>query len=237
LVEVTGIADGVSGLKEVQFTWKYEGLPDVVARYTGQGTQPHSGTSVVRLYDDGWRVEGLHLLENARVPFPGFPQEVLKTIQDAERFKKELLRLTTTPSREISKRTFKYAMAYDGSNPSFFQLTITDVDVQCAYWRQGDQRSFKNTIPYGDMGPEPVLLSQHEAKGLTLDVVPSKPGEGLIEISQWKDDPHRPRGDIEGLEGASREILSSNARWRLYRSCLEKAQEEKNWERFNACAR
>jgi hypothetical protein len=54
-VEITGIADGLlPNTKEVGFVWRYGDIPSVAKRYVVDGG---SGTAVLRLYDDGWRLE------------------------------------------------------------------------------------------------------------------------------------------------------------------------------------
>jgi hypothetical protein len=62
--EVTGITDAPmeSGTKVVQFKWEYVDVPDFVNRYTGTIGIPHKeGEALIRLYDDGWRVEQVHI--------------------------------------------------------------------------------------------------------------------------------------------------------------------------------
>ncbi len=63
VVEVTGIADAPLALgaqmKEVKYSWVLD-LPEPVRRYTGAKGQGE-GHAVLRLYDDGWRVEELQV--------------------------------------------------------------------------------------------------------------------------------------------------------------------------------
>ncbi len=63
LVDVTGIADAPFGtgthMKEVRYTWTLD-LPEPVRRYTGTKGEGE-GNAILRLYDDGWRVEELHV--------------------------------------------------------------------------------------------------------------------------------------------------------------------------------
>lgn len=70
VVEVTGITSGIDELlgseaiKEVQFTWKYVGLSEVVTRYSGEiwgKIIVYEGAALMKLYDDGWRVEQVEL--------------------------------------------------------------------------------------------------------------------------------------------------------------------------------
>jgi hypothetical protein len=63
LVTVTGIADAATpgaaqGVKEVQFSWEYDGLPSLAKRFAVAGG---TGVAYLRLYDDGWRVEHLEI--------------------------------------------------------------------------------------------------------------------------------------------------------------------------------
>lgn len=59
-LEVTGITDGPqAGVKVVNFTWRYTGTVDAVNRYTGTTGVNHQGQAVMKLYDDGWRVENV----------------------------------------------------------------------------------------------------------------------------------------------------------------------------------
>jgi hypothetical protein len=62
-VEVTGIKDAPfdKDSKVVQFTWEYVDVPEPVNRYTGTTAGLHSGEALFKLYDDGWRIEGLQV--------------------------------------------------------------------------------------------------------------------------------------------------------------------------------
>jgi hypothetical protein len=63
-IEVTGITDAPigTGTKVVQFKWEYVDVPDFVNRYTGTTGIPHEeGQALLKLYDDGWRVEEVHI--------------------------------------------------------------------------------------------------------------------------------------------------------------------------------
>jgi len=60
VIEITGIADApfVTGVKEVAFTWEWQGVPDLVRAYCN--VSPLEGNALIRLYDDGWRIENLN---------------------------------------------------------------------------------------------------------------------------------------------------------------------------------
>jgi hypothetical protein len=61
VAEVTGISDAVSplggeqnNLKEVQFRWEYSDIEGATKRFVSRGG---TGVALLRLFDDGWRVE------------------------------------------------------------------------------------------------------------------------------------------------------------------------------------
>lgn len=65
VIEVTGLADGAGTLgppgttKEAQFTWKWDwdAVPKEAKPFFGAEPKPSKGQAVLKLYDDGWRVE------------------------------------------------------------------------------------------------------------------------------------------------------------------------------------
>jgi hypothetical protein len=59
--EVTGITDAPPnvGGKIVDFTWRLSDAPDYVNKYTGTTGSPQKAQALFRLYDDGWRVDGI----------------------------------------------------------------------------------------------------------------------------------------------------------------------------------
>jgi hypothetical protein len=65
VIEVTGVADGPSPAttKEVQFTWKWDfgQIPNEVKSFLGPEPKPSEGAALLKLYDDGWRVEELRV--------------------------------------------------------------------------------------------------------------------------------------------------------------------------------
>lgn len=67
LVEVTGITSPPMGGESVRlatFTWRYAGLSDIAARYTGEQGVVHNGEAALQLFDDGWRLQDLDLNEH-----------------------------------------------------------------------------------------------------------------------------------------------------------------------------
>jgi hypothetical protein len=77
VVEVTGITDipMMQNMKEAEFKWRYVDLPEVIARYCGQGKKPHDGTATFQLFDDGWRVKEVRVVETGRESFV-WPKEL-----------------------------------------------------------------------------------------------------------------------------------------------------------------
>lgn len=70
-IEVTGMTDAVlpsnsAKIKEVQFTWAYHLVPGPLNRFVINGG---SGKALIRLYDDGWRVENVDLSPNMNAPY------------------------------------------------------------------------------------------------------------------------------------------------------------------------
>jgi hypothetical protein len=67
VVEVTGVADGpgfegpAGTIKDVQFTWKWDwdAVPKELKTFLGPEPKPSKGEALLKLYDDGWRVEEL----------------------------------------------------------------------------------------------------------------------------------------------------------------------------------
>ena len=64
IIEITGIADipMMTGMKEVEFTWRFLDIPDAVKDHeTVEDVEyyqkVHEGSATLRLYDDGWRIE------------------------------------------------------------------------------------------------------------------------------------------------------------------------------------
>lgn len=58
LIEVTGISDNSEGEKRVEYTWQWDGGAQPSAlRSAMQMDKPHQESVIVKLYDDGWRIE------------------------------------------------------------------------------------------------------------------------------------------------------------------------------------
>jgi hypothetical protein len=150
VVSITGIADATVGrnLKEVQFRWRYVGLSEAAARYTGQGVSPHDGVAVVRLYDDGWRVEDIQLNETGRVPFRYDPvllaraqraeAETERTRQEAARQRDRALETMRQAQQDraererIAKISTKKIASYTLENVGRESVTTTSLEVSDA---------------------------------------------------------------------------------------------------------
>jgi hypothetical protein len=83
ILEVTGIAgppQGGENFKVATFTWRYADLPEVVARYTGESVT-HEGEAAFQLFDDGWRVQEIHLHEHQKLADFHWPPELEQKLQ------------------------------------------------------------------------------------------------------------------------------------------------------------
>ena len=70
-IEVTGITDAAiasnsAKIKEVQFSWRYHDVPGPLNRFIVSGG---TGEAVIRLYDDGWRLENINLSPRFNDPY------------------------------------------------------------------------------------------------------------------------------------------------------------------------
>lgn len=134
VTEVTGIADHPLGpsVKEAQFRWKYEGLDELVARLTGQGSEPHTGEALLRLYDDGWRVEDVEVKETARVSFR-MDEGRVEAVENARRDTAALERAAMTPTKLLAEYRFAVTPPPQRQRPdptyNTYEVRVTDVDV------------------------------------------------------------------------------------------------------------
>jgi hypothetical protein len=99
--EITGIADAGQGMKEVLFHWSMVNVPDVLKPFVAVGG---TGRAVMRLYDDGWRVEnGPSLSNDTTPPTLTAPQKAqLDRLREAERN-----RLRETAAKAQSAETLR----------------------------------------------------------------------------------------------------------------------------------
>jgi TonB family protein len=143
VIEVTGITAEGTDQRRVVFTWKYTGLSDVVVRYTGQGPGAHDGVALLRLYDDGWRLENVvQLKETGRVPLRADANRIRRTEEtaretadvreEAERARKEVElaraereRVAKTPTRTIASYPFVRRDKWNGR----LRITTTIVKI------------------------------------------------------------------------------------------------------------
>jgi hypothetical protein len=102
LVEVTGITSppqAGEGVRLATFTWRYTGLSDIAARYTGEQGVVHNGQAVFQLFDDGWRLRNLALNEDqGLVAFQWSPE-----LQQQLYRQLALLRLQSDRGLELAK--------------------------------------------------------------------------------------------------------------------------------------
>jgi ankyrin repeat protein len=215
VVAVTGITDNGPGGSEklVLFTWRYSALPEVVSRYTCQGGQPHEGHALVRLFDDGWRVQNLELPENHRVAFTGVSAAVAKNEADAASRRVQADRI----SRVATSTMGTYRFSVRGRNPNGayqtnYQLQVTDVSVRLlgnrtawgekeVWFGDIDRVELRSTIIDG-VGPQvPELLVWHR-DGFTYSS-PLIQGEQNV-------------GNLSDLPGAQRALAQAVANWRRW---------------------
>jgi hypothetical protein len=58
VIDVNGITDGpMAGTKIVLFTYAFKDVPAFVSRYIAAANKTIPGKAVLKLYDDGWRVQ------------------------------------------------------------------------------------------------------------------------------------------------------------------------------------
>lgn len=102
IVEVTGITSppmGGESVKLATFTWRYAGLSDIAARYTGEQGVVHNGEAALQLFDDGWRLQNLDLNEHqGLVAFQWSPQ-----LQEQLYRQLAALRLQSSRGLELAK--------------------------------------------------------------------------------------------------------------------------------------
>ncbi len=143
VVEVTGISDYPmgNGVKQVNFTWRYKDLPSVAARYTGQGKKPHEGKALMKLYDDGWRVEEVAAEETAREPF----EWTAELTAEAERQHKaaaeaERQKAAAAAARQRYEETAKTPSTTLGSYHLLEgEMSVTDAGVK---WKGDNYQNF-----------------------------------------------------------------------------------------------
>jgi hypothetical protein len=182
IVEVTGIADAPVGrnTKEVQFRWRYVGLPEVVARYCGQGPVAHDSTALLRLYDDGWRVEQLELKETSRIPFAGVPAAVVnREVEARDRFVARL-KQSTLPTHRIGT----YSWSYNGymRKRESAQAVLTDagfrVGSACYWFGQISSLKQERYPPNSGYSNELQIVAffKSSSAGLRLEATDALPG-------------------------------------------------------------
>lgn len=148
VVEITGLADAPIGnaVKECKFKWRYSGLSLIVGRYTGQADLQHDGHALLRLYDDGWRVEEVNLSETAAAAFRHDPiseergrlaiQRRREAEDEAGRARAERERIARTPTHTIGTHTVLWRPVGHGETETW-TVTVTDVSMDLEYKSSG----------------------------------------------------------------------------------------------------
>lgn len=131
VVAVTGIA--VSGpaenINRADFTWRYTGLSEIVARHACQGNAPHEGEAYLQLYDDGWRVERITSLnETGRVAFSIDPV-LVERVQEAAHERQQQEQAAKASTRVLAEYVF------DPPDGGFAgeKLIVTDTNITLVY--------------------------------------------------------------------------------------------------------
>lgn len=151
VVEITGIADAVTplagtlpGSKEVQFRWEYANVEGPVRRFVVTGG---TGVAILRLFDDGWRVEDLKTQEgtegfslNASEQAAAEGDRQTETARQAEEAKRVAEEARRTQEREqrlaalvaASKNPTKTIGTFNGTDAFVgrpLKVVLTDVGV------------------------------------------------------------------------------------------------------------
>ena len=136
LFEVTGIADAVTPLagqkggsiKEAQFNWEYANVPPIPKRIIAKGG---TGTAIVRLFDDGWRIDEIRI-QSSMEPFSLSPEEEaaaeLERKVERERWN-SMVRNASTLTKEIYRwtRSRRYPPLQAVFSDVGLEVTITPV--------------------------------------------------------------------------------------------------------------
>lgn len=168
---VTGIANFPlgEGVKEAQFTWRYDPLPRVAARYA---VVSGTGKALFRQFDDGWRLENLDLEEKKTTPnFSAAEQAENQKMVDAELERRKMasqakqkriaeLELILAESRVIHREILTSQFVWDGPyNKSFGEpgaiVKVQDAGLSYQNWK----RSF--FVSYDQM--KPMLIGEYTA--------------------------------------------------------------------------
>jgi hypothetical protein len=189
VIEVTGIADAPVGnsVKEVSFTWRYVGLAEVVARYTGQGQSPHESKGALRLYDDGWRIEELMLNESARVPFAGVPESILRNEAEGRQRFLEHLQQSTRAGKSIATFQWRgYTYRWNDSERESTKVGVSDVALRfegqhsyCLWFGQIDRLEVRRTPigPRNMLHREIILWRKDNSSATTIAAPDADPGD------------------------------------------------------------
>lgn len=191
---VTGIANAVTpfggapgDVKEVQYQWEYNNLKGPARRFIVRGG---TGVALMRLYDDGWRIEEISIKEGTQ-GFVLSPAEKAEADKDRraelERKRAEQERLAQEAERkrrEKEKRdrliaeskkvkrtigSFTCLDSFRGKNRSGRTISLTDVSVNHSCRTRED-------IWYGDIDEHIRTKCKQTAMGWTKPCVIINPG-------------------------------------------------------------
>jgi len=142
--EITGIADAGHGMKEVLLRWSMVNVPDVLKPLVVSGG---TGRAIMRLYDDGWRVEnGPNLGDDTAPPtltaaqqrqaeaFKEAERNRLQGLAHEEQLRKEKLEASMKPSKVLyhfQTAPNKQEVGWDTTTGKSitYDVDVTDADL------------------------------------------------------------------------------------------------------------
>jgi hypothetical protein len=207
VVEVTGITDVpmAKNVKEAGFKWRYVDLPEVVARYTGQGESPHDGKAALQLYDDGWRVTEIAVHETGRQPFVWTKSMEEEANREWEVGPGRVIK-AKTPTRTITTYKLCPGRGCCGSDQKV-ELEITDANITLIRWPYN--REQRVSVGYWDNSlavGEPGLWGNQDCIQMLFGVVDTTPfaGGGALGVN----------GQPEILTRVREQIIQAQNEWR-----------------------
>ena len=141
-IDITGIAktEGDDNKKEVQFTVTYHNIDGTIKRFATIG---YRCLALLRLYDDGWRVENLsyeplneafQLTAEEQNEERKYIEKILveeRQKEELDRIAREQLEIKRNKSLTPTKTLANYKLAYlDGSLYALDDISVTDVNVK-----------------------------------------------------------------------------------------------------------
>jgi len=128
VASMTGITQAPSRLGQAsiaQFTWRYVDLPLEVRRYVVDGG---SGEALIRMYDDGWRLEKLNFDYSDQPALS--PQEKVQ-VEEEEKKAQDRAQALIAISRQRGEEILSVAWEMDRGiyGITDYRLVVTDIDV------------------------------------------------------------------------------------------------------------